>query len=230
MTHESKSCVLLLSLFEYDMTIHSCCSHVIDDSEKPSAKDPAYHESVLLNTPIQAELVSEDEFVVPPGTGTAPPPAYVPQQTNTQTPHNTFRPEDHPATATPIPPPTAPHNPGLVGNLGRDPVGLKCQYCHEEMVTRPSDQIDAVTIMIAILLCKKTEHYCSRCNRKVGETEASSRVVNLQERQQLRQPRRYGKRELVANFKTYAQQQASDYFFQSRERKPVRGTDPPNDI
>jgi hypothetical protein len=163
---------------------------MIDDSEKASAKDPAYHESVLLNTPIQAELVQEDEFEVPAGTGTAPPPAYVPQQTNTQTPHNTFRPEDHPATATATPPSTAAYNPGLVGNLGRDPVGLKCQYCHEEMVTRPSDQVDAVTIMLVILLvflfwplcwipfcvpgCKKTEHYCSRCNRVVGETEACS--------------------------------------------------------
>mmetsp|Transcript_21285 Transcript_21285/g.46406 ORF Transcript_21285/g.46406 Transcript_21285/m.46406 type:complete len:191 (-) Transcript_21285:415-987(-) len=75
-------------------------------------------------------------------------------------------------------------------NLGRVPAGMQCPHCAQQMVTKTRDSMDACTIVAVVLLllffwplfwlpfctpqCKATEHYCPRCNKKVGECSACS--------------------------------------------------------
>lgn len=74
--------------------------------------------------------------------------------------------------------------------LGRDPAGMKCPYCSTQMVTRTRNRVDGITMLAFIILlfifwplcwlpfcipsCKSTDHYCTKCNRKVGKAESCS--------------------------------------------------------
>uniref|UniRef100_A0A7S2S323 LITAF domain-containing protein n=1 Tax=Eucampia antarctica TaxID=49252 RepID=A0A7S2S323_9STRA len=88
-------------------------------------------------------------------------------------------------------PPKAKPNPNLVhqlNNLGRSPVSIECQYCHQTNFTRTQNDVDVQTIVIALILlivflplcwipfccscCQGTIHTCTKCNRRVGKTPA----------------------------------------------------------
>lgn len=77
---------------------------------------------------------------------------------------------------------------GLMPKLGRKSVRCTCPYCKNQIVTRLRDQFDECTITAIVLLvlffwplfwvpmvspeCKTTEHYCTHCGMKLGETKA----------------------------------------------------------
>mmetsp|Transcript_5818 Transcript_5818/g.12937 ORF Transcript_5818/g.12937 Transcript_5818/m.12937 type:complete len:182 (+) Transcript_5818:1465-2010(+) len=72
--------------------------------------------------------------------------------------------------------------------VDRLPVSMTCPYCQQTMVTRTRDLVDGVTIIAVIALlccfwplfwlpfcipaCKATEHYCTRCNRRIATVGA----------------------------------------------------------
>jgi LITAF-like zinc ribbon domain len=75
-------------------------------------------------------------------------------------------------------------------NLGRNPVGLQCPWCHRQTITMVQDRMSLTTLVSIVLLaiffwplcwlplcipaCKTTHHYCGHfeCRRRVGETGA----------------------------------------------------------
>uniref|UniRef100_A0A7S1DE21 LITAF domain-containing protein n=1 Tax=Cyclophora tenuis TaxID=216820 RepID=A0A7S1DE21_CYCTE len=72
---------------------------------------------------------------------------------------------------------------GLLG-LGRYSTRITCPFCHENVMTRTESHVTKWTIAASIFMimafwplfwlpfcmpvCKATDHYCTRCNRKVG--------------------------------------------------------------
>lgn len=77
-----------------------------------------------------------------------------------------------------------PPAPTAVINTQRQPFMQNCPNCKQKHMTRANDETDCTTIMYCCLLylvfwpicwipfviadCKRTTHYCSNCNYKVG--------------------------------------------------------------
>mmetsp|Transcript_5819 Transcript_5819/g.12951 ORF Transcript_5819/g.12951 Transcript_5819/m.12951 type:complete len:156 (+) Transcript_5819:1465-1932(+) len=115
---------------------------------------------------------------IAPSPATAPPPPPPPSSTPITTGVTTT------TTVTHVPAPAH----GGMGGLGRLPVSMTCPYCQQTMVTRTRDLVDGVTIIAVIALlccfwplfwlpfcipaCKATEHYCTRCNRRIATVGA----------------------------------------------------------
>lgn len=84
---------------------------------------------------------------------------------------------------TPQAAPPRPSGTTYVPGLSMKSARVTCPYCREQAVTNTKSQIDCCTIIGVIVMilvfwplfwipficpcCKTTEHYCSRCHRKV---------------------------------------------------------------
>jgi hypothetical protein len=85
----------------------------------------------------------------------------------------------------------ATHKYGMLSvSCHRDPMNIKCSFCHANCMTRTSTHPDAITITLIIVIififwplfwlplvipgCKTTVHHCSSCNQKVGSCNACS--------------------------------------------------------
>jgi hypothetical protein len=73
-------------------------------------------------------------------------------------------------------------------NMGRNPVGLQCPYCHRQTITVVQDLIGLGTLIAVFLLalffwpicwlpfcipsCQRSHHFCghNECRKKIGET------------------------------------------------------------
>mmetsp|Transcript_29883 Transcript_29883/g.88819 ORF Transcript_29883/g.88819 Transcript_29883/m.88819 type:complete len:161 (-) Transcript_29883:333-815(-) len=149
---------------------------------------------VVTATVVDPDTRFDNEIAVPPSasaaaavTSNSVPPAYVPASTveGSKIASSTKKPSTPVTTTTTTTTTTTASRPA---NLGRSPTGFKCPFCQQEQVTTVREQIDACTIVAIVLLllffwplfwlplcmpsCKTVEHYCGRCNRKVGETQA----------------------------------------------------------
>jgi len=93
-----------------------------------------------------------------------------------------------------VPPPSTTNNPGAppggkvhLSGLTMNPARITCPHCQNEGVTNIKSLIDCCTIVTFVILifvfwplcwlpfvmpcCKSTEHYCSRCHRRVGTVD-----------------------------------------------------------
>lgn len=143
------------------------------------AEDPDVY---VPSAPPQQQTVVE---AVPVGAAPAPSaPAVYEYQQPTSSP-----PGQNPQYATP-PPPGAPPAAGVapvapvnMAGLGKDPKRITCPYCHQQVVTRTTSEIDACSIVAVVVLlltiwplfwiplvcdcCKAMNHHCPSCHRKV---------------------------------------------------------------
>jgi len=77
-----------------------------------------------------------------------------------------------------------------VANFGRSAAAVTCPYCNRNGVTALRSKIDGITIVAIVVLlflfwplfwlplcipgCKRTDHYCQHCGKKLGEVSACS--------------------------------------------------------
>jgi len=135
-----------------------------------------------INTTAVDPSTSVTTYVVPPpGSSTTGPASstVAPAGTNTTTTTYTVPP---PAAGSNVNPsgPSKTQLPGLTMNQAR----INCPHCQQDSVTNTRGQVDCCTIVGVVVMvfvfwplfwlpfvlpcCKTTEHYCSKCHRKVG--------------------------------------------------------------